>query len=1318
MRGTTVEGGIQIAIDRGGTFTDVHAIVPGRPNDIVLKLLSVDPQNYPDAPAEGIRRVLEIALGKPIPRGEPIDLSAVSSIRMGTTVATNALLERKGERSALLITKGFRDLLVIGNQARPDIFDLKVAKPGVLYEKVVEVDERVTLEGFTEDPEKKVVDASSDPDLVVGQSKEVVRVLRRPDLARVREMIGSLHNEGFRSISVCFMHSYTYPDHELAVAKIAEEMGMSVSVSSSLQPMIKAVPRGQSATADAYLTPLIRNYVDGFRKNFIGGLEDASTTRCDLMQSDGGLVDFRKFSGLRAILSGPAGGVVGYAQTSFDKEQGKPIIGFDMGGTSTDVSRYAGSYEHVFETTTAGIALQTPQLDINTVAAGGGSRLTWSNGLFRVGPESAGAHPGPACYRKGGPLTVTDANLFLGRLIPEYFPHIFGEHEDQPLDTNITRKLFEKLKDEINASLPPESSRLTAEEVALGFLRVANESMCRPIRTLTEARGHDAAHHDLAVFGGAGGQHACSIASALGIRRVILHRFSSILSAYGMALADVVADVQAPLACEFNEANLDQVKAVAGELRIKAEAELKSQGLDSSTAAVESELFLHMHYEGSDTLIMIPQPQSNTDDWDFATKFINRHRQEFGFTMPRAVYVGDVRIRAVGKSKAAASVTVPSQEMKKTSFSPAPSSAVQAVKKMYLDGTGWQDIPVYLLTSLQAGNQVRGPAMIIDDTQTIVVAPRTTATALKEHIVIESNDLAPPLLNGPTSGAGTGPILDPVQLSVFGHRFMGIAEQMGRTLQKTSVSTNIKERLDFSCALFSADGRLVANAPHVPVHLGSMQYAVLWQHEHWKGKLKEGDVLVSNHPICGGTHLPDITVITPFFKDGKIVFYVASRGHHADIGGISAGSLPPNSTELWQEGASIEAVKLVEGGVFNEDAMREHLLEKPAQYPGCSGARNLSDNLADLRAQTGANQKGINLIGQLVAEYGLETVLFYMRAIQENAELAVRRLLKDMAAKSGTHLEAVEHMDDGTPIRLKITINGDDGSAVFDFTGTGPEVYANVSMEGSTNAPTSVTYSAIIYVLRCLVKEDIPLNQGCLNPIEVIMPPRTILSPSAEAAVVGGNCVTSQRVTDVILRCFDVCAASQGCLNNLTFGKSSRLDANGKYTPGYGYYETIAGGAGAGPTWHGTDGVHVHMTNTRITDVEIFERRYPCLIREFSLRSGSGGNGLYKGGEGRVHHPYGLHGGEDGALGLNLFIKKLPTGEDRVINLGGKNSIQARVGDRIVIQTPGGGGWGVPESLETHTNGHINGINGNALNLSYKVGMGSIASMQAMQNSN
>lgn len=974
--------GISIAIDRGGTFTDVWASIPGREDDLIIKILSVDPQNYPDAPTEGIRRVLEISGGEKIARGELLDLSSVSNIRMGTTVATNALLERKGERSALFITKGFRDLLSIGNQARPDIFDLTVAKAGVLYEKVIEVDERVTLEGFTEDPDKTVIDVQSDPALVRGVSGEIVRILRKPDLAVVKQQIQSVYEEGFRSVCICFIHSYTFPEHELQVAAIAQSLGMSVSVSSVLQPMvriisdtqlsfkantlqIKAVPRGQSATADAYLTPITQRYIKGFSKGFQGGLEGSPATRCDFMQSDGGLVDFRKVSGLRAILSGPAGGVVGFAKTSFDENTRRPIIGLDMGGTSTDVSRYAGSYDHIFETTTAGISLQCPQLDINTVAAGGGSKLFWQNGLFKVGPESASAHPGPACYRKGGPLTVTDANLFLGRLVPEYFPKIFGKNEDEYLDTVVTKKQFEDITVKINSEIPSEAEKLSTEEVAAGFLRVANESMCRTIRTLTEARGHDAAHHDLAVFGGAGGQHACSIAAVLGIGRVILHKYSSILSAYGLALADLVCEVQDPLSCAFSEESLPVIQDNVKQLLVRAKEDLQDQGL-KDTMSIDYEIYLNMRYDGSDTLMMILKKD---DDWDFKTSFINRHREEFGFTMPRDVYVDDVRVRAIGKSAAYGSQLSPAEEFGTLIRQPVPSKAIEQIKPIYFEKLGWMESPIYFLSSLAPGNQVTGPAMIIDNTQTILITPNAIATALRNHVIINLGETVA------QASSVVPTIADPVQLSVFGHRFMGIAEQMGRTLQKTSVSTNIKERLDFSCALFSADGRLVANAPHVPVHLGSMQYAVLWQHNHWKGQLKDGDVLVSNHPVCGGTHLPDITVITPFFQDGAIAFYVASRGHHADIGGISAGSLPPNSTELWQEGAAIESVKLVENGVFNEAAMEEHLLRRPAQYKGCSGARNFSDNLADLRAQVGANQKGINLLRQLSSEYSLGTLL-------------------------------------------------------------------------------------------------------------------------------------------------------------------------------------------------------------------------------------------------------------------------------------------------------------------------------------------------------
>ncbi|OAX82315.1 hypothetical protein ACJ72_03337 [Emergomyces africanus] len=1260
---------VRISIDRGGTFTDVHASVPGR-DDIILKLLSVDPSNYKDAPTEGIRRVLEIATGQKLPRGQLLDLTPIESIRMGTTVATNALLERKGARSALLITKGFKDLLVIGNQSRPNIFDLSVAKPGVLYEKVVEIDERVTLKGYAEDPDPQPIEEAED--VVRGITGEYIHVLVKPDMKKIKNDLQMLWEEGYRSIAVVLLHSYTFPAHEKLIGQTAIEMGFSVAISSELQPMIKAVPRGMSATADAYLTPVIKEYIDSISSNFTGGFASGST-RCEFMQSDGGLVDFRKFSGLKAILSGPAGGVVGYAQTSWDDDEQVPIIGFDMGGTSTDVSRYSGVYDHVFETTIAGVSIQSPQLDINTVAAGGGSILFWRNGLFVVGPESASAHPGPACYRKGGPLTVTDANLFLGRLLPEYFPKIFGPNEDEPLDVEITRQKFTELTDKINNEQRSKGwNEFTPEEVALGFLSVANESMSRPIRALTEARGYDTSVHHLSCFGGAGGQHACSVAAVLGISRVIIHKYSSILSAYGMALADVVHEATQPASDVFNSSTEQYFRSKLEALAESSTEELEAQGF--SRECIRHEMYLNMRHDGTSTALMILKG----DDWDFGTEFNKRHQIEFGFLSPdKQILVDDIRVRSIASSSRQKEIS-PYMQMMKTAPKDVSSTDANGLTIVYF-----------------GGSRIQGPAMIIDQTQTIVLVPGATANILGSCVVIDLKKKSP-ALDG-TAAMSTNPTsISPIQLSIFGNRFMSIAEQMGRTLQKTSVSTNIKERLDFSCALFSPDGGLVANAPHVPVHLGSMQFAVRYQHKYWAGNLKDGDVLISNHPSCGGTHLPDITVITPVFDKGEIVFYVASRGHHADIGGCLPGSMPPTSTELWQEGAAIEAEKLVTGGVFNEERMTELLLKEPAQYPGCSGTRCLQDNMSDLRAQVAANQKGISLINGLIKEYGLERVHTYMYAIQSTAEIAVRELLKTTAKTLSSTLEAVDLMDDGTPIALKITIDGEKGEAVFDFSGTGCEVF------GNTNAPTAITHSAIIYCLRALVKSDIPLNQGCLNPIDIRIPPRTLLSPSKGAGVVGGNVLTSQRITDVVLKAFNACAASQGCCNNLTFGTGGKT-ANGEHVNGFGYYETIAGGSGAGPTWVGQSGVHTHMTNTRITDPEVFEKRYPCILREFSLRKGSGGRGLHPGGDGvvrdieflipvqcsilserRSHQPYGLQGGGPGASGKNLWVRRSEeTSDDRVVSLGAKATVAMGKGDRIVVQTPGGGAWGSGDEERT-----------------------------------
>ncbi|KAJ5679955.1 hypothetical protein N7462_008199 [Penicillium macrosclerotiorum] len=1277
-------GRITISIDRGGTFTDVHAIVPGR-SDIILKLLSVDPSHYQDAPTEGIRQILELATGEPHPRGQPLKLDRIGCLRMGTTVATNALLERKGARSVLLTTKGFRDLLKIGDQSRPAIFDLSMARPGVLPEGVVEVDERVVPCHFLSDK-----DCFPNSRIVEGITGEKFRVVRELDLEQVRTELQRLKSQGYQSLSVALVHSFAYPYHELQIGEIAEQMGFSVTLSSKLQPMIKIVPRGMSAAADAYLTPVIKTYIDSISASFEGGLESQHACRFEFMQSDGGLVDFRKFSGLKAILSGPAAGVVGFAATSWDPVQKIPVIGFDMGGTSTDVSRFDGHLEHVFGSKVAGVLIQSPQLDINTVAAGGGSILSWRNGLFYVGPESASAHPGPACYRKGGPLTVTDANLFLGRLLPEYFPNIFGPNEDQPLDTELTTQKFQELTENINIERRQHfQAEYTPEDVALGFLKVADESMARPIRNLTEARGFETASHHLACFGGAGGQHACSVADSLGISRIIIHKYSSVLSAYGLALAEVVTESQEPVSSEYQSSHLGLLQRFEN-MAAAATTEMQEQGF--SPNQVRHEQYLNMRYDGSDTSLMILRPEGSSD---FLSEFRDRHRREFNFVSERSVIVDDIRVRTIASSKVRTErsplVQLKDAEVHDVRTEPANTASA------YFDGYPQRiDTPVYLLDQLEKHSRISGPAIIIDQTQTIVVAPNAMASLLETCIVIDIKNK--PAVVFPDSK--TNFEVDPIRLSIFGHRFMSIAEQMGRTLQKTSVSTNIKERLDFSCALFSPDGGLVANAPHVPVHLGSMQFAVRYQHQKWLGNLKDGDVLVANHPSCGGTHLPDITVITPVFdrpNGTEIMFYVASRGHHADIGGILPGSMPPKSTELWQEGAAIEGDKIVSNGILDEARLIELLVTKPSQYPGCAGARCISDNLSDLKAQIAANTRGINLIQNLFSEYGVGTVQKYMYAIQATAESAVRNLLKDLHKKfDGQPLESIDYMDDGTPIRLKVTIDKSTGSAVFDFEGTGPEVY------GSWNAPIAITHSAIIYCLRCMINADVPLNQGCLAPIDIRVPPKSILSPTKTAAVVGGNVVTSQRITDVVLKAFRVCAASQGCCNNLTFGTNPRVDPNtgAVISPGFGYYETIAGGSGAGPSWKGESGVQVHMTNTRITDPEILEKRYPTLLRQFTLREGSGGQGKNPGGEGvvrdieflapmqcsilserRVHRPYGMEGGGDAQSGLNQWITRdLDTGEERRINIGGKNTVAVKTHDRVVIMTAGGGGWGKVEA--------------------------------------
>ena len=1284
----------RFSIDRGGTFTDVYAEVPGESGFRVVKLLSEDPQNYPDAPREGMRRILEAVTGETFPK-ESFNADKIEWIRMGTTVATNALLERKGAKTTLVTTKGFRDLLQIGNQSRPKIFDLEISKLDLLYEEVVEVDERVRI--VREDEKSS---HNSGLEIVEGTTGEKFAVLAKPDLAVVRQELNAVFEKGIRAVAVVFLHAYAFPEHERQIGVIAREIGFEqISLSHEVMPMVKMVARGDTTTVDAYLTPHIRNYLQSFRSGFSDNLEK---TQLLFMQSDGGLTDSGKFKGSNAILSGPAGGVVGYAVTT---DLGQPVIGFDMGGTSTDVSRYGDDYELVHETETAGVRIQAPQMHIKTVAAGGGSRLFFRNGLFEVGPESAGAHPGPVCYRKEGYLAVTDANLVLGRLHPQYFPKIFGPNENEALDLDASRNAFEKITAEINEySKERELPEMSLEEVALGFLRVANEVMVRPIREISVMRGFDIKEHALACFGGAGGQHACSIARELGISKIFIHRFSGILSAYGMGLADIVVEKQEPSAHVLPENKENDVfknlLKNLEKLSSDAKTELLAQGYKAEQ--IEIKRYLNLRYQGTDTALMISEPdevlnydtgntncelgisessselQKNTTKFpDYVSAFRQTYLREFGFDLTgREIIVDDLRVRAVAKSPG-----LQKYPLAKKDGTP---GAVEQTKCYFMSessGCGaWQETPIYRLENLGAGQQLRGPVIVMQNTSTILVEPGCSAEITEYGDVVLSVETR--------TFREIGTQADPVQVSIFGNLFMSIAEQMGRTLQRTAISTNIKERHDFSCAIFDETGGLVANAPHQPVHLGAMSEAVRQQVKLQGKTLKVGDVLLTNHPIAGGSHLPDITVVTPVWQNGEAIFYIASRGHHADIGGISPGSMPPFSRTLKEEGACIKTFKLVENGIFNEAGITELLLapgkiiRKPGE-PAISGTRLLSDNLSDLKAQVAANQRGVDLLLEMVEHYSLEVVQAYMHHIQTNAEEAVRSMLKALSVREGLAevdtVKANDFLDDGSEIVLLLTIDHREGSAIFDFSGTGPEIWGNL------NAPRAVTHSAILYSLRCLIDQEIPLNQGCLNPIQVIIEDGSLLAPSENAAVVGGNVLTSQRITDVILKAFRACAASQGCMNNFTFGNEN-----------FGYYETMGGGAGAGPHWHGQSGVHTHMTNTRITDPEILERRYPVMLREFSVRKNSGGSGKFIGGDGlvrevefleplnaailserRVHQPYGLNGGEPGKSGLNLFFRN----DGTILFLGGKNEIHAETGDRIRIETPGGGGYGKLDSF-------------------------------------
>ena len=1152
----------------------------------------------------------------------------------------------------------------------------------MLHAEVVEIDERITIEDYDLNPRPPAPHDLDDPHLVKTPSGETIRILKTPDEDAVREQLGALRDAGYTSLAICFMHAYVFPDHEQVVARIAQDVGFEfVTTSSQTSPAINFLNRSNSTCSEAYLYPIIRRYVANFQAGF-----RVPPGRVDFMCSDGGLKQADRFRGNEALLSGPAGGVVGTARC-FDPDDGTPVIGFDMGGTSTDVSRYDGKYDFLQQASIAGRTINLSMLHIATVAAGGGSVLFATNGLLTVGPESAGAHPGPACYRKGGPLTVTDANLFLGRLVLSSFPSVFGPSGDQALDAEIVARKFRDITAEFNRQT---SQSLTPEEVAAGFLNIANETMSRPIRNATEARGYAPERHNLVSFGGAGGQHACAIADKLGIRRVLIHKLSSLLSAHGIAHAELQYEASAPYAAQLRGPAMAAVNALLTALRKRVTEALVSQGAAEDGLVFDEALVLK--YFGTDTNLAVSKPA----DGDYARAFRETHLREFAFSMSRPVIIESVRVRGTGSTGAPTREATACQEIAKSKRTPYTSPA--ATQNVHFDGT-WQQTGVFPLGDVPEESVVEGPAILIDQTQTIVVEPPFRAHVLRHYVVLERG--------AGQAGHREAAALDPIQLSVFAHRFMAIAEQMGSTLQRTSISSSIKERLDFSCAVFSPEGKLIANAPHIPIHLGSMQLAIQAQHRHWRGTLRPGDVLLTNHPSWGGTHLPDLTVVTPVFVGPAIAFYVASRGHHTDIGGVGITSMMPESRFLWEEGIVVPTMKIVSGGVFLEDDVRA-AFDKVAAYPGCSATRRIHDNISDLKAQTSANQRGIVLLRKLCDEYSLAVVHKYMEGIQRNAESAVRRFFKDVAQEHPGPLSATDFLDDGTVLRVRITIDRATGSAVYDFAGSGPQMWGNY------NCPISITHSAIIYSIRCLLDLEIPLNEGCLAPCDVRVPVGSVLNPTAAVAICGST-LASQRVVDLILRAFGRYGASQGCANSLGWGMGGKNPQTGQVEPGWNYGESIGGGVGAGDGYHGEHGVHVsppgllsarlltpqvHSTNTRQTDSEVVEKRTAVLVRRYCIREGSGGRGRWRGGDGitreiearthlkfsilsdrRVYRPYGMAGGHPGQRGEN-YVFKFHEGALQRTNLGGKAIVHLQPGEYVQINTPGGGGYGPEDAAE------------------------------------
>lgn len=1203
----------EIWVDRGGTFTDV---VARRPNGSLVshKLLSENPERYDDAAVQGIRDLLGLKPGAPIPA------NTIKSVKMGTTVATNALLERKGDRTLLVTTKGFGDALRIGYQNRPRLFDRHIVLPELLYEKVIEAEERLDAGG---------------------------NVLVPMDSYQLKAQLQAAYDSGIRAVAVSFMHGFRNPSHEIRVGAICEQIGFSqISLGHRVSPLIKLVSRGDTTVVDAYLSPILRRYVQKVADELgiPGAGAGQAAARLMFMQSSGGLTDAELFQGKDAILSGPAGGVVGMVRTAA-MSGFQRLIGFDMGGTSTDVTHFNGEFERSFETLVAGVRMRAPMMNIHTVAAGGGSILQFDGARFRVGPESAGASPGPACYRRGGPLAVTDCNVMLGKIQPDHFPKIFGPDGDQALDLAIVQQRFSKLASDVAAS---QDRNICAEEVADGFLRIAIENMANAIKKISVQRGYDVTEYTLNCFGGAGGQHACLVADTLGMERIFLHPLSGVLSAYGMGLAEVRALREVQLGFRFEpDTVVQKLKGFFQPLIDEVCSEVRDQGVQDEFISVVQKV--QLRYEGTDSSLSVDlqQPAQMLSDFESA------HLQRYGFaTTGQQLVLEAATVEAVGLTEA---VEDPEFEPDEEQVFNNARCSVQ----MYTNGQ-WHDSPLYYREDLQPGQYVEGPAMIIEPTGTIVLEPGWRGRLNRRlHLVLDRY-----ISRQKTEAIGTH--VEPVMLEVFNNLFMSIAEQMGATLCNTAYSVNIKERLDFSCAIFDADGGLVANAPHVPVHLGSMGESVRHIIHANRGSMKPGQVYALNDPYHGGTHLPDVTLVTPVFDERRktILFYVGSRGHHADIGGRTPGSSPPDSRHIEDEGVLIDNFLLVDESGLREQEIRQLL--GSGKYP----CRNIEQNLADLSAQIAANNTGVIELQKMIGHYGTDVVSAYMQHVQDNAEESVRRVIDAL-----TDGEFDYPFDDGSIIRVKITVNQAGRSACIDFTGT------SAQNAGNYNSPVAVCKAAVLYVFRTLVEDDIPLNEGCLKPLDLVLPENSMINPVYPAAVIAGNTEVSQGITNALYGALGILAASQGTMNNFIYGTQEIQN-----------YETICGGTGAGPDHDGTSAVQSHMTNTRMTDPEVLESRYPVRIEDFSIRHGSGGEGRHQGGDGVVRKvrflepmtvttlashrqvpPFGLEGGKPGLCGKDLVIRA----DQTVTYLEGNDETQVYPGDVFVMETPGGGGFGL-----------------------------------------